>query len=275
MPGSQSFAEDSTIESIGLLTKREREVLALLGQGFSIPEIAEQLCRSQKTIESHRQSMGKKLGVHNRVELARIAIASGLSPLESTQTVGTRAVASPDNICDQLAKIDLACSHVVGTRYCRQLVQQLITQFDIDGAGIFMLSEDGFGLRSVAVLRNGEWLDDITTPVAGSPCAEAIRDGFAELEGPELTKLMGSDSPFDLDQLIERYMGVCLKDTNTQTVGTLIVFQNTQRPFPAILGSVLRASTARPSAELERMRIIDALQRRVENYESEREVSTE
>jgi DNA-binding NarL/FixJ family response regulator len=40
--------------------------------------IAKKLFRSRKTIEAHRLSMGAKLGVRNRVELARIALEAGL-----------------------------------------------------------------------------------------------------------------------------------------------------------------------------------------------------
>lgn len=60
------------------LTDREREVLALIGEGLSTAEIANRLHRSVKTIEWHRASLGTKLNVSNRVELAQIAIKLGL-----------------------------------------------------------------------------------------------------------------------------------------------------------------------------------------------------
>lgn len=60
------------------LTQRELEILRLIGLGMSTQEVAEHLGRSVKTIEWHRVSLGEKLGVTNRVELARIAIAAGL-----------------------------------------------------------------------------------------------------------------------------------------------------------------------------------------------------
>lgn len=65
---------------IGLLTGRERSVLALIATGLSTAEIAKTLGRSTKTIENQRNSMGRKLKVANRVELARIAIEAGLVP---------------------------------------------------------------------------------------------------------------------------------------------------------------------------------------------------
>lgn len=60
------------------LTPREREVLGLIGRGLSTAGIAKALSRSVKTVEGHRVSLGNKLGVRNRVELARIAIRAGL-----------------------------------------------------------------------------------------------------------------------------------------------------------------------------------------------------
>ncbi len=63
------------------LTERERDVLALIGEGMSTAEIAKRFHRSVKTIEWHRVSLGDKLGVANRVELAHIAIRAGLARL--------------------------------------------------------------------------------------------------------------------------------------------------------------------------------------------------
>lgn len=60
------------------LTTRETEILRLIGAGLSTADIAKKLHRSVKTIEWHRVSLGNKLGVSNRVELARIAINAGL-----------------------------------------------------------------------------------------------------------------------------------------------------------------------------------------------------
>ncbi len=63
---------------LGKLTPRELEILAMIAQGMTTAAIAKKLFRSRKTIEAHRLSMGAKLGVRNRVELARIALEAGL-----------------------------------------------------------------------------------------------------------------------------------------------------------------------------------------------------
>jgi DNA-binding CsgD family transcriptional regulator len=68
---------------LGKLTARELEILKLIGIGLSTAEIADKLGRSVKTVEWHRVSLGEKLGITNRVELARIAIAAGIVWLDT------------------------------------------------------------------------------------------------------------------------------------------------------------------------------------------------
>ncbi|MBS0189984.1 MAG: LuxR C-terminal-related transcriptional regulator [Phycisphaerales bacterium] len=72
---------DSEVIDLGpldVLTSRELEVLALLGQGLAAAEIAKILHRSVKTINTHRENIGKKLNIDDRVKLANIAQRAGL-----------------------------------------------------------------------------------------------------------------------------------------------------------------------------------------------------
>lgn len=61
-----------------LLSSREREVLHLIAEGYSAKEIAGQLDISTKTVEAHRTSLMRKLGVRKATELVRYAVRHGL-----------------------------------------------------------------------------------------------------------------------------------------------------------------------------------------------------
>ena len=62
----------------GPLTPRETQVVKLVAEGHSSQDIASLLTISLKTVERHRTNILDKLGVHDRVEMTRYAIRSGL-----------------------------------------------------------------------------------------------------------------------------------------------------------------------------------------------------
>jgi two-component system, NarL family, response regulator NreC len=62
-------------DPVAALSEREREVLRLLALGHTNPEIAALLYLSPRTIESHRASIQRKLGVRSRADLVRAAAA--------------------------------------------------------------------------------------------------------------------------------------------------------------------------------------------------------
>jgi DNA-binding NarL/FixJ family response regulator len=66
---------------LDLLTPREVQILRLIGKGMSREEIARSIHRSPKTVDNHRAAIMEKLGINDRVELARYALSEGLSEL--------------------------------------------------------------------------------------------------------------------------------------------------------------------------------------------------
>jgi len=72
------WLESDTGDRREQLTARELEVVKLIAEAHTNRQIAEALHVSEKTVESHRANLLAKLGMRDRVELARYAIRRGL-----------------------------------------------------------------------------------------------------------------------------------------------------------------------------------------------------
>lgn len=82
-PTDSGAAEPKPVAANGLsrlssLTARELQILRMIGKGMSRTDIAKVIYRSPKTVDAHRAALMEKLGIHDRVELARYAIREGL-----------------------------------------------------------------------------------------------------------------------------------------------------------------------------------------------------
>ena len=71
-------AAESSAGALGQLTARERQVLVGVAQGYTNREIATQLGISHRTVETHRESLMRKLGVRTVAGLTRLALEAGL-----------------------------------------------------------------------------------------------------------------------------------------------------------------------------------------------------
>lgn len=70
--------EHQDLGPLALLSARELEVLALVGEGFTAAQIASRLFRSVETINTHRTALLRKLNCQNAVQLAALAHRAGL-----------------------------------------------------------------------------------------------------------------------------------------------------------------------------------------------------
>lgn len=69
----------STAGSRPQLSARERQVLALISEGLTSPEIGERLHLAPSTVEVHRRNIMRKLDLHSVAELTKHAIRIGLT----------------------------------------------------------------------------------------------------------------------------------------------------------------------------------------------------
>jgi len=67
-------------DALAQLTGRERQVLIGVAGGQTNKEIAQELGISHRTVESHRESLMRKLGVYTVAGLTKIALEEGLVP---------------------------------------------------------------------------------------------------------------------------------------------------------------------------------------------------
>ena len=65
-------------KELPLLTSREKEVLALIAEGYTNPQIAEKIFLSPFTVDSHRKNLLAKLNVKNTAMLIKLAVENKL-----------------------------------------------------------------------------------------------------------------------------------------------------------------------------------------------------
>lgn len=70
--------QDEALRRVSRLTRREREVLALLAEGADNDRIAQALVISPQTARTHIQNVLGKLGVHSRLEAAAFVRQNGI-----------------------------------------------------------------------------------------------------------------------------------------------------------------------------------------------------
>jgi DNA-binding NarL/FixJ family response regulator len=75
---ASALAEPRDASALGVLTDREREVLALVGRGLTNAEIGAQLFLSPLTAKTHVSRIMSKLAARDRVQLVIVAYEAGL-----------------------------------------------------------------------------------------------------------------------------------------------------------------------------------------------------
>jgi DNA-binding NarL/FixJ family response regulator len=73
------FCPHLAAQLVDRLSRREREVLDLLGIGLTNREIAHSMCIAERTVRAHVTQALIKLGVHSRLQAGLVAMAARIS----------------------------------------------------------------------------------------------------------------------------------------------------------------------------------------------------
>jgi DNA-binding NarL/FixJ family response regulator len=77
----EAISSFETTKAFTSVTNREREVIALIGEGLRNKDVAERLFISETTVRHHLTSIFNKLGISSRQKLLIVAHQSGLAKL--------------------------------------------------------------------------------------------------------------------------------------------------------------------------------------------------
>ncbi len=75
----KKFVTEQRVSVFLLLSRREREVLQLISEGYKSKAIAQKLFISVKTVDIHRTNLKTKLNIHTIAELTKFAISEGIT----------------------------------------------------------------------------------------------------------------------------------------------------------------------------------------------------
>jgi RNA polymerase sigma factor (sigma-70 family) len=110
------MCDRSTDAPLNRLSPREREVLALLGRGWSNAQIGRELYISPHTVRTHVQNILQKLEMHSKLEAVAFALEHGWTPaaddpeeLAIDRLEGSRVVAAMQELSSDQREVLLLC----------------------------------------------------------------------------------------------------------------------------------------------------------------------
>ena len=217
------------------LTPRELEVLDLIARGMSTADIANRLQRSQKTIKTHRLALGRKLGISNRVELARIAIETGLTHLPGIKLGESQELNSQlkeeaerrgylEKVLDEINQATEAAS---GEAFFQTRVKHLATAIGAKIALVGRVNEERKVIQTIATWVDRRPGENFAFSVAGTPCEIVLKEGkFFQSSGVREAFVL-PDAVASLP--LESYFGFVLTDREGRVIGVLVALHDEDR----------------------------------------------
>ena len=136
------------------LSKREREVIALLASGASGAEIAERLVLSPETVRTHIRNAMAKLGASSRAQAVALAVQRQEIdwPEPSANHESARPASAPAARSGTPRSRAALFAGGQLDETLTALLADLMSLYEVDGGMIFLIREDGFSLRKAATL---------------------------------------------------------------------------------------------------------------------------
>jgi len=261
-------------QPIDTLTPREREILVLIAEGRSIVEIAHRLHRSQKTIESHRLALGRKLKVSNRVELAKIAYEHGLVRIGGSASGGARQPAGPaEPEPSLLAFVNDTIADATGGQLLERFCVAASTLPGVEIAAICTADPTALELDDptrrvvMAIARRGKPGQPMRYDASKTAFSRAMQMGECLIAEGLVAAF--PDDPWMRELGAESYLGVLLRDERGEAVGGLgLIGLEAMRETEA-LRALAGFFAPRLVAALKMIQQINALRAQIDRLESE------
>jgi PAS domain S-box-containing protein len=147
----------------------------------------------------------------------------------------------------------------IGRDFFRPLVSQLASAFRISIALVGELAEDGVSLVTLALWAGGEFQENVTWRLLGTPHQQVVFHGSCHVTDDLQTRFPGT--PLFQAQKAVGYLGVVLRNPQQKPIGVLAVAHDQPLEAGLIDYALMGALAARAGAELARIRAESELER--------------
>ena len=149
-------------------------------------------------------------------------------------------------------------AHATGEAFFQSLVKNLATATDTAYAFVAEFADMKTRARTIAYWAKDHFHQNVQWELAGTPCEEVVRGELCH-HPHGVSQIFPDDRPM-VELGIESYLGVPLKDADGIVLGHLAVFDQRPMPEEARRLFIFKIFAARAAAELQRLRMNEALQ---------------
>ncbi|MFL5345138.1 MAG: ATP-binding protein [Hyalangium sp.] len=147
----------------------------------------------------------------------------------------------------------------LGHDFFRKLVMQLAQAFRVCCVLVGERMPERDSLRTLAFWLNGKFEENVTYPLHGTPCHNAVLSSICHY--PDTVASLFPEDAMLLELGMRGYLGAALKSARGDAIGVLAILHNETLDMGALDRALLEAFAARAGAELERIRAQEEAER--------------